>query len=151
MAAVIQLRTAPALDPRQGHPIPGSIGPQLSLIHGGRSARARRLRRTFLLRRAVVLAIAVTVVWVLAQLLGAVFATPAGSSGTPVGATAPAVHQVRSGDTLWALATRVDPDADPRDVVDRIIALNEVGTPGAPLGPDLELRVGTQLRLPAGG
>jgi hypothetical protein len=36
-------------------------------------------------------------------------------------------------------------------VVDRIIALNEVGTPGAPLGPDLELRVGTQLRLPAGG
>jgi len=41
---------------------------------------------------------------------------------------------VLSGDTLWSIATLVNPEADPRDVVEDIIALNQlesaVLTPG---------------------
>jgi LysM repeat protein len=41
---------------------------------------------------------------------------------------------VLSGDTLWSIATLVNPEADPRDVVEEIIALNQlesaVLTPG---------------------
>jgi LysM repeat protein len=41
---------------------------------------------------------------------------------------------VLAGDTLWSIATLVNPEADPRDVVEEIIALNQlesaVLTPG---------------------
>lgn len=51
----------------------------------------------------------------------------------------PAVVVVRPGDTLWALAVRADPSADPRVTVARLIKIN--GLPGA------ELRPGQALRL----
>jgi hypothetical protein len=149
MAAVIQLRTGQALV-EHGTDLPRparATGPQLEVIHGGRSSASRRLRRTYLARRVAVLAGALVVAWLLVQLVGAAFAPLGGSDAAQV-APPSAVHVVASGDTLWGLAESIDPQADPRDVVDQIVQMNEVGTPGAPLGPDLQLRVGGELRLP---
>jgi nucleoid-associated protein YgaU len=50
---------------------------------------------------------------------------------------------VQAGDTLWSLAARVAPHADPRDVVAEIQSLNRI--PGAVVVP------GEQLVVPAAG
>ena len=56
-----------------------------------------------------------------------------GSGDAPVtGGTA--VVQVRTGDTLWGIATRMAPDADPRSAVDRIVELNGLGAASAEAG-----------------
>jgi nucleoid-associated protein YgaU len=57
------------------------------------------------------------------------------------GQTALVEHVVQPGDTLWAIAQRVDPAADPRPMVDRIMRLN--GLQGA------EVEVGRVLLLPS--
>ena len=146
MAAVIQLRTGQSLAPDgPSSSGPHAAGPQLRLIHGGRSPVARSMRRTFLLRRAVVLAVALVVLWVLVQVVQAAL-MPVGAEASPV-APPGSVHLVQSGDTLWQLAAAVDPDADPRDVVDRIIELNQGS--GA-VAADGTLRAGAELRLPSG-
>lgn len=151
MAAVISLRTAPALDTPHGTTPGGAASPRprLTVIDGGRSSAALRRRRTFMARRALVLTALVVAVWLVVQLSGAVMSSQGSTVPAPASSSA-AVHRVAPGDTLWALATSVDPAADPRDVVDRIVQMNAVGTPGAPLGPDLQLRVGADLRLPVG-
>jgi hypothetical protein len=147
MAAVIELRTGRDLsDPttsraRQAEPSPTP----LRVIHGGRSLAARRMRRTFLLRRLAVVAAAVLFVWAGVQVVSAA-ATPLPAAGAPV--ELGAVHRVAPGDTLWALAASVDPDADPRDVVDDIVSLNAPGTPGSALDAELRLLAGRELRLP---
>ncbi|MGH9064942.1 MAG: LysM peptidoglycan-binding domain-containing protein [Acidimicrobiales bacterium] len=76
-------------------------------------------------RRAVVaLALAATIVIALAS-LGALGGGPATTQGaravasTPVGAS---VYVVRPGDTLWGIASRLDPSGDPRPLVDRLAA-----------------------------
>jgi nucleoid-associated protein YgaU len=52
------------------------------------------------------------------------------------------VYVVEPGDTLWAIATReAGPGADPRPVVDRLIAANHLG--------DADVSPGMVLRLPA--
>lgn len=143
MAAVIELRTGRALADERRTPPSAPAGPRLRVIHGGRSETARRLRRTFLLRRLAVAVAALAVVWLAAQVVGAAF-SPIGATGAapaPLGE----VYRVQPGDTLWALATQVDPGADPRDVVDRIVEMNEQSAAVAPSG---ELRAGEQLRLP---
>lgn len=146
MAAVIELRTGRALSDERlvagsARPVP----PRLRVIHGGRSPHARRMRRTYLVRRVAAVSVVVVAVWVVVQLAGAAF-SPAGAGSTTVSAPA-AVHRVEQGDTLWALAEAVDPDADPRDVVDRILRMNEGG---AAVTPDGRLLVGEHLRLPVG-
>ncbi len=146
MAAVIELRTGQALaDEQLRSPRPSAPAPQLRVIHGGRSPVARQMRRTFLLRRLFVAAVAVLVVWVLAQVVGAAVAPLGSSSVTP--APLGSVHVVEQGDTLWGLATAVDPQADPRDVVDDIIELNQGS---AAVSSDGQLRAGEELRLPVG-
>jgi hypothetical protein len=104
------------------------------------------MRRTFLLRRVAVAVAAVLLVWLGVQLVSAAAAPlPApGASTVELGA----VHRVAPGDTLWALAGSVDPQADPRDVVDRIVALNGPGSPGSALDAELRLLAGRDLRLP---
>ncbi|WP_206664250.1 LysM peptidoglycan-binding domain-containing protein, partial [Thermomonospora catenispora] len=49
---------------------------------------------------------------------------------------------VQSGDTLWTIATRARPDADPHTTVQRIIEANRLG--GAAVRP------GQALRIPGG-
>lgn len=49
---------------------------------------------------------------------------------------------VQPGDTLWALATRIDAQADPRVTVVRLEQLNHLGTAA--------VRAGQILRLPRG-
>ena len=51
------------------------------------------------------------------------------------------VYVVRSGDTLWGIATRAaGPGADPRPVVDLLISANHLARP--------DVAPGTVLRLP---
>ncbi|WP_216853590.1 LysM peptidoglycan-binding domain-containing protein [Phytoactinopolyspora halotolerans] len=65
-----------------------------------------------------------------------------------VGGTSAEVETVRvevqPGDTLWQLAREVDPDGDPRAVVDAIMGLNGL-TSGA------DIRPGDTLTVPAEG
>jgi LysM domain len=67
----------------------------------------------------------VVAVVVAAACLGAGGARLAGPSGAarPVAAR---IYVVRPGDTLWGIASRLDPAADPRAVVDRLAARNHV-------------------------
>ena len=92
-----------------------------------------RVRR----RRLVALSVAIGVVGVLS---GPV-ANAVGVGGSP---EAPArTYVVRAGDTLWSIARRSAPSADPRLVVDAIASANRVD-PGA-------LVPGQQLSIPAVG
>ena len=50
---------------------------------------------------------------------------------------------VGPGDTLWEIASDVDPEADPRLIVQRIIDLNG-------LGGDPTVQPGQELRVPVG-
>jgi hypothetical protein len=146
MAAVIELRTGQALaDEQLRSHRPAAPAPQLRVIHGGRSPVARQMRRTFLIRRLFVAVVAVLAVWMLAQVVGAAFAPLGSSTATP--SPLGSVHVVEQGDTLWGLAAAVDPQADPRDVVDDIIDLNQGS---AAVSADGGLRAGEELRLPAG-
>lgn len=148
MAAVIDLYTGQALADGSGLPprsgAPG--GPRLRVIEGGRSAASQRLRRVYFVRRAVVLVALALVIWALAQMVGTGFGSLGEASTTPV-AVASATHLVQPGDTLWAIAEGIDPQADPRDVVDRIAELNRGGPALADTG---HLISGESLRLPVG-
>jgi nucleoid-associated protein YgaU len=87
-------------------------GPQ----HGVRLTRRGRLVRSLVL---MVLVVALAAVW-----MGRLTGEPAraGTDGAPPVVTASVV--VQQGDSLWNIAQRVSPDADPREVVDRIRDLN---------------------------
>jgi nucleoid-associated protein YgaU len=153
MAAVIHFRSdhlrsdALPARPRPSADRPARA-PQLRVIHGGRSVEARQLRRTFVLRRVGVVVAVVVASWLLVQMVMAA-ATPLSTGAAPA-APLSSVHVVESGQTLWGLATSVDADADPRDVVDRIVAMNDPGAPGSALSADLQLLAGRELRLPVG-
>jgi len=61
--------------------------------------------------------------------------------GGPAAARRVETVVVRPGDTVWSIAERIAPDADPRAVVDRIRELNDDVELGA-------LRVGDELAVP---
>ncbi len=65
-----------------------------------------------------------TVLAVLA-LLFAAFAPDAAASTAEV-STATEIQIVESGQTLWQIAAELDPTADPRELVDRILDLNSL-------------------------
>jgi hypothetical protein len=72
-----------------------------------------------------------------------VVAARIGASGAPQTSPPPApgvVYVVQPGDTLWSIAAKLAPGADPRDEVDRLAAING----GA------ALRVGQRLQLTQG-
>jgi nucleoid-associated protein YgaU len=75
-------------------------------------------------------------------MLGAVAFTAARSSpGDPAPGRPPAGSVVvQPGDTLWGVAVRADPRADPRVTIERIVELNGM--------PDATVRPGQRLRLP---
>lgn len=70
----------------------------------------------------------------------AVLAGPALSIGT-VQRPATRTVVVQPGQTLWDIATRIDPRADPRDVVAEIVELNSLPDGGT-------VRVGQPLAVP---
>jgi LysM repeat protein len=159
MAAVLSPRSD--LAPLAAAPFPGtapwnqpgptSTGrPQLRLVEGGRSAArtGHDLRRALLV---VVAGVAIAALVALAavgavQLLGA-DAAASGPASTaeplhPAGAgastsSAPAVVVVQSGDTLWAIARRLQPTGDVRHLVDQLADRN--GGAGLVAGQSLDV------------
>ncbi|MTE23163.1 LysM peptidoglycan-binding domain-containing protein [Microbacterium sp. ZXX196] len=109
-------------------------------IPGRQRAARTRLRITRRGRRVLAaVAAAPVVVAVAAAVLGGGAALGSGVAGAPAGTFETVT--VMSGDSLWSIAERVAPSADPRDVVDEIASLN--GLAGA------ELEMGQRLALPA--
>lgn len=111
------------------------------------------MRRVFLVRRLVVLT-AVAVAVVVSALLVLRVPSIAGLKAERASVESTSMGQsdflgpsyvVEPGDTLWAIARATQPDADPRDVVEQIIEMNQgsqvVGQSGA-------LRSGLRLQLP---
>jgi LysM repeat protein len=159
MAAVLSPRTD--LTPLAATSFPGtapwnqpgitSTGrPQLRLVEGGRTAArtGHGLRRALLV---VAAGVAVAALVALAavgavQLLGADAAASVPASTTeplhPAGAgastsSAPAVVVVRPGDTLWAIARRIQPTGDVRQLVDQLADRN--GGAGLVAGQTLDV------------
>ncbi len=119
-------------------------GAPLRVIHGGRSQAGRQLRRTFLRRRVLAAVALVVVVFCALQVAGAAvsaFSVQGAASAPLTGDT----YQVAPGDTLWAIAGRLAPESDPRDVVQQLVELN----PGAVSSQGV-LHAGEVLVLPQG-
>lgn len=75
--------------------------------------------------------------------LGAALGNQAASAGTPGVAVPVETYTVRSGETMWSIAADLAaPGEDVRDVVDRLLDLNDLAGAG--------LVAGQQLLLPAG-
>ena len=85
----------------------------------------RLSRKARLVRTAVLLALVITGVNQFGQFSGA---QATNESATNIGS----VHyvSVRSGDTLWSMAQRLAPNTDPRDWIDRVTVMNNLGTAG---------------------
>jgi len=114
---------------------------------GGQAARDARLGQLRLTRRGRVV-VALLVALVLAALsLGLALASSQASASTGAGAGAgaasaalagsPQTVVVQPGDTLWSIAQQVAPNADPRGVVDAIIAANHLASASVQAGQQL--------------
>lgn len=125
MAAVVVSHPAPE---RSLTPVPGR--PHLRVLAGGRAARrpGRLHPAVYRRRRLVVLAVAVVLVAVAflavtgaRTLLGGASAGPvAAASGPAAAPTSTHTYVVQPGDTLWAIARRLQPAGDVRPLVDRL-------------------------------
>lgn len=130
MAAVVQPhRLPPVASPR----------PDLRVLAGGRAVRPAPapVAVTPAAVAAVLVALVLVVVGVLALGRGA-FADLAPAPAAPSAAAASAGARtvtVRSGDTLWAIARRLQPTGDVRPLVDRLVAAN--GSPIVVPGSEL--------------
>jgi nucleoid-associated protein YgaU len=100
-------------------------------VHVGARTRVRARRVSALLVGGALLA------GVSGQVANAIGVRSGGNDGR-----APRAYVVRPGDTLWSIAGRLQPDEDPRIVVDRIAAANALDP--AALVP------GQELVVPAG-
>lgn len=130
MAAVLRPQPARHLVDVGSSPAPARVErPRLVVIEGGRSSAARARRRTFLLRRATVLAALAMGTWGVAGALA-----PSGPAPQ-----LPATHVVQPGETLWGIASALPVDADVRVLVDELADAN--GGTG--------VRAGQQLVIPA--
>lgn len=100
--------------------------------------RSRPLRLTARGRRLVLLVVVLLLLGAFAVIRSA--ASQATEQASPA---APVLAQVtvQRGETLWAVAQRVAPQRDPRDLVAQLQRLNHLSSPS--------LRVGQQLLLPA--
>lgn len=139
--AALQLHLHPRLRPTTVPPGPElPPRPHLRAIPGGR-APASVARRALYRRRRLVAVLLVLVVTAATLLLAnaVVARTAGGGNPLPVaGTSAPAVHIVQPGETLWSIARGLGGGGDVRLVVDRLRDLNG----RAPL------MVGQRLQLP---
>jgi len=113
------------------------LGVVIPLRRASEVIPARRLRLTRRGRLALTLATAGCVLAIAGLAVASSSSTPEASAPT----TATSVV-VAPGDTLWDLALRADPQADPRVTVARIVELNNLS--GGHIQP------GQQLQLPTG-
>lgn len=117
-------------------------GPRGASHHGAGVAAARPVGTLRLTARGrVVLLLAAAALTLLALSVGRA-ASQAAPAGAGAGAGRPVVEQVtvQPGETLWAIARRVAPGSDPRQVTAQLMRLNRL--------PDPQLRAGQQLLLP---
>lgn len=104
--------------------------------------RSRPLPRPSFCRRQALAAVAVAGVSAMASvLLGALGGDSLTAPERPLPAAPGELYRVQPGDTFWAIALSLDPGADPRPLVDRLVADN-----GGP-----RLLAGQEIRLPAPG
>jgi Tfp pilus assembly protein FimV len=101
---------------------------------------ATRLRLTVRGRRVLAAAAALPAVLALAfAIVSGGTALASHGDGAPAGAFTTVV--VSSGESLWSIAEQVAPGADPRDVVDAIVALNALD--------GVTISAGQRLAIPA--
>lgn len=111
--------------------------------HGttSRTTRSTRLRLTRRGRRVLAaLAAAPVVAGIAIATIGGGSALASREDGAPAGSFDTVT--VMPGESLWTIAQEVAPAADPRDVVDAIIALNQL--------PSSSVDAGERIALPAG-
>lgn len=115
-----------------------TLSPSGSSFAAARAARSAhpRLRLTPRGRAVLLVLIALPItLWLLvAQINGGA------ATGSHEGGSVPIV-MVQPGESLWAVAERVAPGADPRDVIDAIVAFNHLGS--------ADVMAGQQLGIPA--
>ncbi len=129
--APVDWPTSPPTAPSRRPPLrvlPGGLEEAAGQSRGhtqvpGRSPAARRPVPAMVRRRRLLVAVVVVCSVALALPLSgtggrshAAGPAPAGTSGRPV------PYTVRPGDTLWSIASRVDPSADPRPLVAELTA-----------------------------
>ncbi len=106
------------------------------------SVRARPSRRTYRRRRAVAAGLVVGLVLAVGAALGILGAgalpVPERPGSLPPAVAAPAVYVVQPGDTFWSIARKLNPKADPRPLVDRLVAAHGGAT----------LHVGERIPIP---
>ncbi|HZD65898.1 MAG TPA: LysM domain-containing protein [Acidimicrobiales bacterium] len=123
----------PGARPRCTHPSLAPLGPVRS---DPASIASRRARTGWVRRWATAVGVACLGAGALVLALGV---GPGSRPSQPgVGASGGRVYVVRAGDTVWGVATRLDPGGDPRPLVDRL----EAQVPGG------VLRAGQRLVLP---
>ncbi|NNE73405.1 MAG: LysM peptidoglycan-binding domain-containing protein [Acidimicrobiales bacterium] len=146
MAALLTPHHTPDLDsksPTRARPtlrlVPDADGPVVASPTLRSTAAPRLPGRVYRRRRAtVVLALAALVLGVLAVPLVLDGGVAQGGTITGVPVAVPQVYIVQPGDTLWAIATELAPDRDPRAVV---AELSDVAGSAA-------LQVGQRLLIP---
>ncbi|HUQ62716.1 MAG TPA: LysM peptidoglycan-binding domain-containing protein [Acidimicrobiales bacterium] len=100
---------------------------RLAVVRTGR-VTARPSPRVYTRRRivfAVILTVLVLAAWFAMRELGSIAAlpTPEVTSQPMTRISAPS-YVAQPGDTYWTIARRLDPDGDPRPLVDRLVASN---------------------------
>lgn len=88
-------------------------------------------------RRRTLLALMGLLLGVLALPLGGAGGPSHAPGSAPAGLLRPADYVVRPGDTLWTIAERAEPGADPRPLVDRLAA--QLGTDTVEPGEQIAL------------
>jgi hypothetical protein len=130
----LPITPAPAFEP--GRPLRLVSAPSRPLRSGSASQRVKAPARLTRRGRIVVLVL-LALLALLATTLGFVLSSgsaAAGGSGATAGSS---IVVVQPGDTLWSIAARANPNADPRVLVQRIIDVNAL--PGADVQPGQEL------------
>lgn len=138
------IRLAPVLD------VPGSVGrPSVRVIgapqpvfHPRPMISARPGPAGYRLRRVMAMVLVVGLVltaWVVLHAASGVLGVSDGSgSASPSGN--PTTIDVAAGDTFWSIASRLQPEGDPRPLVDRLVASHGGAT----------LKAGERLSVPRG-
>jgi hypothetical protein len=124
---LVPTRAEPALEPAS-RPIPREV-----------AAPVHRLRLT-LRGRLVLVVVAVLLTCGIAVLARVSASSGGGSAASQPSGIRPSLV-VQPGDTLWSIATKLAPNADPRSTIARIVDLNRLG--------GTALYAGEQLRLPS--